>query len=72
MTAMQPTPPPAPATPVTPVWALYVYAERAFFTYDGYLIASASVATPAQNARIEGVYARLTGARITGDRRTRP
>jgi len=51
--------PPASVTPYTPAWALYIYAERAFFTYDGRLIAQSSVATPAQDARIEGVFQRL-------------
>jgi len=59
MTTQQ-TPPPAPATPYTPAWALYVYDERAFFTFEGRLIAWASIATPTQDARIEGVFHRLT------------
>ncbi len=59
MTATQQTPLPAPATPDTPAWALYVYDERAFFTYDGYLIASASVATPTQETRIDAIFHRL-------------
>ncbi len=59
MTVTQQTPLPAPATPYTPAWAFYVYAERAFFTYDGYLIAWASVSTPTQDARIEAVFQRL-------------
>ncbi len=60
MTAMQQTPVPAPpVTPYTPAWAFYVYAARAFFTYDGYLIAWASVSTPTQDARIESVFHRL-------------
>ena len=60
MTISQPVPPP-PVTPPTPVWALYVYDERAFFTFEGRLIAQASVTTPAQDARIVGVFHRLTG-----------
>ncbi len=39
MTATPQTPLPAPATPYTPAWALYVYDERAFFTFGGRLIA---------------------------------
>jgi len=66
MTAMEQTPPPAPATPVTTAWALYIYGTRAFFTYDGRLIAEATVATPAQDARITGVYDRLTAAQSAG------
>jgi len=65
MTAMQQTPPSAPATPVTPAWALYIYGTRAFFTYDGHLVATATVATPAQDARIVGVFHRLTGRTTT-------
>ncbi len=59
MTAMQQTPLPAPVTPCTPAWALYVYDERAFFTFEGRLIAQASVETPTQDARIAGVFHRL-------------
>jgi len=64
MTAQQQTLPPASVTPDAPAWALYVYDERAFFTYGGRLIAQASVTTPAQDARIASVFQRLTG-RIT-------
>jgi len=59
MTAMQQTPPSAPATPVTPAWALYIYGTRAFFTYGGRLIAEATVATPSQESRCEGIFHRL-------------
>ncbi len=62
MTVTQQTPPPAPVIPDTPAWALYIYGTRAFFTYGGRLIAQASVATQAQDARIARVYTRLTGA----------
>ncbi len=58
MTISQPVPP-VPSTPDTPAWALYIYDERAYFTYGGRLVAQATVATPGQEARIEGVYARL-------------
>ncbi len=64
MTVTQQTPLPAPATPYTPAWALYVYAECAFFTFEGRRIAQASVTTPDQDARIASVFQRLIG-RIT-------
>ncbi len=59
MTATPQTPPPAPMTPVTPAWSLYVYGTRAFLTFDARLIAEATVTTPAQEARITGVFHRL-------------
>ncbi len=59
MTAQQQTSPPAPATPYVPSWGLYIYGTHAFFTYDGRLIAEATVATPTQDARIEGIFHRL-------------
>ncbi len=59
--------PPSPVAPSvppsTPAWALYVYGTHAFFTFDGRLVAQATVATPGQEARIEGMFARLTGQR---------
>jgi len=62
--------PPVPVTPYTPAWALYVYAERAFFTYDGYLIAWVSVATPTQEARIESVFHHLAQHTTQGSTRS--
>ncbi len=59
MTISQPVPP-APATPYTPSWCLYIYGTHAFFTYDGRLIAQATVATPAEEARITRTFDRLT------------
>jgi len=50
--------PPIPA-PYTPAWMLYVYDQRAFLTFDGRLIATAMVKTPAQESRFEGVFHRL-------------
>ncbi len=61
MTAPQRTPP-ASMTPYAPSWGLYIYGTRAFFTYGGRLVATATVGTVAQETRIKGVYARLTGA----------
>ncbi len=57
--------PPAPSAPYTPSWGLYIYGTHAFFTYDGRLIADATVATPAQDARIMGTFDRLI-ARTAG------
>jgi len=59
MTVSQQAPLPAPVMPDAPAWALYIYGTRAFFTYGGRLVAEATVATPAQDARIEGVFHRL-------------
>ncbi len=59
MTAMQQTPLPAPVAPYTPAWSLYVYDERAFFTFEGRLIAWASVGTPTQETRIDAIFQRL-------------
>jgi len=72
MTAQQQTSPPSPATPYAPSWMLYVYDEIAYLTFNGRLAATAAYHTSTEQTRINGVYARLTGARITGDRRTRP
>jgi len=65
MTAQQQTSLPAPMTPDAPSWGLYIYGTHAFFTYDGRLIAEATVATPVQEARIIGTFDRLT-ARTAG------
>jgi hypothetical protein len=70
MTTQQQTSSPAPMTPDAPSWGLYIYGTHAFFTYDGRLIAEATVATPAQDARIMGVFNRLT--QHTTQRSTRP
>jgi len=70
MTAQQQTSPPAPATPYVPSWGLYIYGTHAFFTYDGRLIAEATVATPAQEARLVSVFHRLT--QHNTQRSTRP
>jgi len=62
MTSTAPPPPAAApaATPYVPAWMLYIYEGRAFLTWDGRLVATAAVTTPAQEARIEGVFDRLT------------
>jgi hypothetical protein len=62
--------PPAPVTPSTPLWALYVYDERAFFTHGGRLIAQASVATPAQETRIDAIFHRLAQHTTQGSTRS--
>ncbi len=59
MTAQQQTSPPAPMTSYTPSWGLYIYGTHAFFTYDGRLIAEATVSTPSQAARIDAIFQRL-------------
>ncbi len=50
-------------TPSASMWVLYVYNSIGYLTFDGRLIATASVATPRQEARIRGMLARLTGQR---------
>lgn len=61
-TATPPQPRPA-ATPYVPAWALYLYEDgphqRAFLTFNGALVATATCATPAHEARIESVFNRL-------------
>jgi len=42
-----------------PAWALYVYDDIAFLTFDGRLVATTVCALPAQQARIEATLARL-------------
>ncbi len=59
MTAQRPAPP-VPAPPYTPAWMFYVYDERAYLTFDGRIQATATCSTPAQVARIEALYGRLT------------
>ncbi len=57
--------PPTPRTPTAPPsasgWALYTYDGLAYLAYAGRLVATASVATPSQEARIEAMFQRLTG-----------
>jgi len=55
-----PAPTASPPAPYVPAWALYLYEGRAFLTWDGRLVAHVAVAMPAQEARIEGVFDRLT------------
>jgi hypothetical protein len=57
--------PAPPVTPYTPSWMLYVYDEIAYLTFNGRLAATAAYHTPTEQARINGVYARLTGAHST-------
>ncbi len=51
--------PPAPSAPYTPSWMRYVYDDIAYMTHNGRLIAWASVATPAQETRIDAIFQRL-------------
>ncbi len=60
MSADQTPAPPAQTIAYTPAWMLYVYADRAFLTFDGHLAATATCLTPIQEARIEGIFQRLT------------
>ena len=53
------TPPASAAPPYLPAWALYIYDDRAFVTFDGRLVATAACAMPAQQARVEATLARL-------------
>ncbi len=56
--------PPSPvaplAAPYAPSWALYVYDDRGYLTFDGRLIATAMCATPAPDAHIESLFRRLS------------
>jgi len=75
MTTQQQTPPPEPATPYAPRWMLYVYNDIAYLTFNGRLAATAAYHTSTEQARVNGVYARLTGAHLTDtiqQRRNRP
>jgi len=58
MTAQQ-TSPPAPMTPYAPSWMRYVYDDIAYMTHNGRLIATATVATPTQETRIDAIFQRL-------------
>ncbi len=60
MTTHQIAPPP-PATPYVPTWALYVYDDIAYLTFNGKLEATATCRTPDQQTRIEATLARLKG-----------
>jgi len=58
---MQQIAPPAPAPhPYTPAWSLYVYDDRGYLTFAGRVVATASVATPAQEDRLITLFHRLT------------
>lgn len=56
MTAQQKLP--TAATPYTPAWALYIYVDRAYATFNGKLEAAATCRSPVQQARIEATLAR--------------
>ncbi len=49
----------APPSPVTARWMLYVYDNIAYLTFSGRVVATASVATPAQDAHLERLFQRL-------------
>jgi len=56
------TPAPSLVTPYAPSWALYVYGTHGYLTYSGGLIATATVGTPSQEARVRAMFARLTAS----------
>ncbi len=57
---MQQIAPPAPAPhPYTPAWALYVYDDHGYLTFAGRVVATASVATLAQEDRLIAIFDRL-------------
>jgi len=60
MTISQPVLP-APSTPYTPAWALYVYNDIAYLTFNGRLAATAAYHTATEQDKVDAVYARLTG-----------
>ncbi len=57
---MQQIAPPAPASPYTPAWSLYVYDDRGYLTFAGRVVATASVATLAQETRLIALFQRLS------------
>jgi len=63
MTAQAPQAPPLPGAPYVPTWALYVYDERAFLTFDVRIQASATCRTAGQLARLVALQDRLNDRR---------
>lgn len=57
--------PASPTAPYTPAWALYVYNDIAYLTFNGRLAATAAYYTSTEQTRVNGVYARLMGAHLT-------
>ncbi len=60
MTAPQNVPA-SPTPPYTPAWALYVYNDIAYLTFNGRLAATAAYHTATEQDKVDAVYARLTG-----------
>jgi len=54
-----PSPVAPPATPYTPAWALYIYNDRAYITYNARLVATETCATAAQEDHLAAVRDRL-------------
>jgi len=52
--------PPVPASPLHVGWGYHEYTGIAYLTHDGRIQAWATIKTPNQAARIEGVFQRLT------------
>ncbi len=58
---MQQIAPPAPAPhPYTPAWSLYIYFDHGYLTFAGRIVATASVATPAQETKLITLFEQLT------------
>jgi hypothetical protein len=61
MTLTEQRPAPAPATvPYAPSWWLHLYAGRAYFTFDGKIVAVGACTTPDEEARLIALFDRLT------------
>ncbi len=54
-----PSPVAPPATPYTPQWAVYVYDDRAYITYNARLVATEKCATAAQEVSLVATRDRL-------------
>jgi len=54
------------APPSASRWVLYTYDGIAYLAYEGRLIATATVGTPSQEARVRAMFARLMGVQEAG------
>ncbi len=64
--------PASPTAPYTPAWALYAYNDIAYLTFNGRLAATAAYHTAREQAKVDAVYARLTGTSPAGPAHTIP